>query len=70
MDIQSVIFSKFKWTIPMALDWLNRHGLIHYKVDETRSKYRFRQFDPHYGMKYRTIKLGRDSGIEYVLAYP
>jgi hypothetical protein len=62
--IQSILFDKKKWTIPTAIEWLKTHGYKYYKVDETKEHYRFRQFDPIKGRKYRTLPIG--AGIEFI----
>jgi hypothetical protein len=69
MAIQSILFDKRRWTVPAAIAWLDSHNHLHYKVDITKNKLRFRQYPPKRDEHYRIIKLGL-SGIEFVLGYP
>lgn len=67
MIIQSVIFSKKKWTIKKAVDWLRQNDLKFNKIDiEQRPNFiSFRQQIPLRDVKYFTKKLGL-SGIEMI----
>jgi DNA-binding Xre family transcriptional regulator len=71
--VQSVIFSKDKWTTPKAKSWLKKHQYKSPKVDKTEEHLRFRQADPDTVeedgyTEYRTKPLD-DSGISLILAY-
>ena len=44
--IQSVIFSKDKWSLEDAEKWLKDNGYKYSKMDEKEKTYRFRQEDP------------------------
>jgi hypothetical protein len=44
--IQSVLFDKNKITLNHAIDWLDKNGYSHRKVDETQTLFRFRQISP------------------------
>lgn len=61
MIVQSVIFSKEKWTLRAAKKWLVDHG---YKtsfygkpVDKTENYYRFRQAKPNPKKRYKIKSL-------------
>lgn len=45
-EIQTVIFSKEKFTLDECREWLDEHEFKSDKVDENDSSYRFRQRDP------------------------
>jgi len=66
--IQSILFDKKKWSIPEAINWLELHGHEHYKIDITKDKYRFRQYNPQPEEYYRTIKIGH-RGIEFIIGF-
>lgn len=66
MPVQSVIFSKKKWTPYTASRWLMRNHFIARKIDETPKTYRFRQMYPIFA-RYYTDKIG--NGISLVIAY-
>jgi hypothetical protein len=71
--VQSVVFSKDKWTTPKAKKWLKENQYIIPKVDKTDTQLRFRQMEPDKVesdgfTEYRTKELG-DSGISLILAY-
>ena len=65
MNIQSLIFSKDKFTRDKAVNWAKKHG---YKtgIDETGNSYRMRQTSPGDKTKFRTISL--TEGISAVVA--
>lgn len=44
--VQSVLFPKMYFTLPGAMNWLERHNFQHSKVDITDRFYRFRQRTP------------------------
>jgi len=65
-NVQTIIFHK-PVTLQWVKTWLKNH---HYKVsglDETRTSYRARQFDPSPYNKYKSKKL--NSKITLVLEY-
>lgn len=66
--IQSIIFLRTKWTKQKAINWLIEHNHKHNKVHITKNFYRFRQYEPIMGEKYRLIKLAKLQGIKYVIA--
>ena len=71
--VQSVIFSKDKWTTPKAKAWLRQHSYKAPKVDKKEEHLRFRQLEPDYVEKegyteYRTKPLD-ETGISLILAY-
>lgn len=66
-DVQTILFSKEKWTVESAKKWLSENGFISPKVDITKNKLRFRQKEPE-GGRYATKKLS--DGIELVFEYP
>lgn len=56
--IQSLIFSKEKFSVEQARDWLAEHeDFANHGVDETESSFRFRQFDPKYFSEYHNVSL-------------
>jgi hypothetical protein len=70
--LQSILFSRYYYTLKQCIDILKRNNLQHYKVDETKNFYRFRQIDPKLLRKdgYTNVitkKIAR--GIEYVIFY-
>ena len=71
--VQSVVFSKDKWTAPKAKKWLKENQYKVPKVDKTDTQLRFRQIEPAKVesdgfTEYRTKELG-DSGISLILVY-
>jgi hypothetical protein len=56
--IQSILFDKQSFTVAQAKAWLKKHKKKYGKVDETKNKLRFRQYDPIQGVKYATKKFG------------
>ena len=63
--IQSVVFMKDQWTYPKALAYLAKHGFVYNKVDNNKSQFRFRQFEPsdRYNYTSRSKK-----GIVFIIA--
>ncbi len=66
-DVQSILFSKAKWTASEAKKWLEKNGYLSSKMDQSKNKLRFRQKEPE-GGRYATKKLS--DGIELVFEYP
>jgi hypothetical protein len=71
--VQSVVFSKDKWTTPKAKKFLKENQYKVPKVDKTDTQLRFRQIEPDKVesdgfTEYRTKELG-DSGISLILVY-
>lgn len=66
-DVQSIMFKKHLWTVPKAVEWLDKHNYAYDKVDITDQYLRFRQFPPRGEM--RTITFSEDDGIKAVLSY-
>lgn len=71
--VQSVVFSKDKWTTPKAKKWLKENGYKAPKVDTKENTIRFRQIEPTEAeqegfTEYRTKDLS-DSGIQLILSY-
>jgi hypothetical protein len=67
---QSIVFFKNKgWTKPLAQQWLKHHNLKPIKhVDEhLHGELRYRLNDPGKYKKFRTLKLGKDSGVDIVI---
>lgn len=69
MAVQSILFDN-RWSLFDAIDWLDEHGFKHYKVDVTQNKLRFRQYNPRKTEHYRTKKIGKNIGIEFILGFP
>ncbi len=54
--VQSLIFSKDDFSLDEARSWIGEHDeYADHGVDETETSYRFRQYDPEYFSKFRTI---------------
>lgn len=70
MPIQSVLFDNRLWTISAAIAWLDAHGYVHYKVDVTKNRIRFRQYNPKKSEHYRTFKDDDDDSIELIVGFP
>lgn len=66
MVVQSVIFSRKKWTPSSAVSWLQRNHFTAKKIDVTPKHYRFRQVSPIF-RRYYTEKIG--NGISLIIAY-
>ena len=65
LKVQSVIINKDKFTKREANKWIKDNKYINKKVDITKNYYRFRQFTPKKGDKYRTKDL--KNGVKLVL---
>ncbi len=66
--VQSVLFDKTKWTSPRARRWLKKNDLNPIKrADITENKLRYRIRDPRKFKEFRTISVGRSTGIQFVL---
>ena len=71
--IQTILFSKDKWTKRKATAWLKKHNYSNKGVDDKPDTLRYRQLDPAYIDKigytqYITKPLG-DSGVSLVIVY-
>ena len=71
--IQTILFSKDKWTKRKATAWLKKHNYSNKGVDDKPDTLRYRQLDPAYVEKigytqYITKPLG-DSGVSLVIVY-
>ena len=72
--VQTIIFDKSKFDKKSASDWIKKYDYENKGIDEKEDTLRFRQVDPDYIKKkgfdkFRTKKMGKDSGISFVLAY-
>jgi hypothetical protein len=72
--IQSVVFDKSKFDSKKAREWLKKNNYVVKKPDITDNQIRFRQVSPTYikqkGFdKFRTKKIGRNSGISLIISY-
>jgi hypothetical protein len=65
--IQSILFSKPKYTRKSALQWCKDHGYKSYTSRETTNKIRIRQIPPKKGAKYKTKKITPD--IYFIIEY-
>ena len=63
-ELQSITFPKDKFSLSFAKSWLKSNNYKDYGVDETKSRYRFRQQDPVYPADYYTKTL--DNGIQLI----
>lgn len=66
--VQSIIFDKNKITVQESIEWLKTHGFIAKKMDETKHKYRFRQFDPSKNGRKRIIHL--NDVVSFIMEFP
>jgi hypothetical protein len=70
--IQSMLFSKAKWTVKKAKAWLSKHGYGNDDIDEKDKHLRFRQVSPSYmeskGYDFITRPFGT-SGIQAIIGY-
>ena len=70
--IQSMLFSKAKWTVSKAKTWLSEHGYKNDDVDDKDKHLRFRQVSPSYmeskGYDFITRPFGT-SGIQAIIGY-
>ena len=56
--IQTLIFSKEYFTLEQAQQWIStQDNFADRGVDETETSYRFRQYDPEYFSRFRTIDI-------------
>ena len=62
--IQSVLFDKKLFSRKQAIDKLLNRGFKFNKIHETENYYRFRQYDPKEGERFRIV--GSGPGIKYV----
>lgn len=68
--VQTVIFSKREWALPMAVAWLKKGGYSGLDPDVTQTSYRFRQAEPHPHADYRTTMLPNGISIVYQKVRP
>jgi hypothetical protein len=57
MPIQSILMSRYHFSLDTAFDWIVRHGFKHYKIDITRNNFRFRQQRPDPNKNYFTFRI-------------
>jgi hypothetical protein len=72
--VQSIVFDKSKFNKKSASEWIKKHNYENKGVDEKEDTLRFRQVDPDYieekGFnRFRTKKIGRNSGVSLIIAY-
>ena len=67
--IQSVLFNKHLNSEKDCLDWLIKHNLKHYKVDETENYYRWRKVDPKKRSAFRIKTVDEKKQIKFVIEY-
>lgn len=65
--MQTIIFDKKFFSKQSAFDFLKRHNLKRYKIDETSNTYRFRQQNPGKFTRFFTKEL--TDGVKAVFAY-
>jgi hypothetical protein len=68
MKVQTLIFSKEKFTKASAKAWAKKHGFKFGKVDEKTNTYRLRQRDPGEFETFRTISFKTRPGLKAVVA--
>ena len=67
--VQSVLFDKNINSIDDCYDWLVEHNLKHYKVDETKNYFRWRQVNPKKNSAYRIKTIDEKKQIKFVMEY-
>jgi len=67
MSVQSIIFNKNMYSVNDAMHWLLIHGYRYIKVDETKSYYRFRQYNPKHNEYYRVVAI--TPSIKFIMGY-
>lgn len=72
--VQSLVFDKSKFDKKTASDWLKKNNYENKGADMKDNTIRYRQVNPQYIEKmgfnrFRTKKIGRNSGISLILAY-
>jgi hypothetical protein len=69
LTVQSLLFSKNRFTSTQAKTWARRHGFAHIDVDEKPNTLRIRQIDPAVMQPKSFVIVGFGlSGIQAVLA--
>lgn len=69
-NLQSILFDKKIWSIPLSKQWLIKHHYHPIKpVHKTNNYFRYRLKYPYKNNKYRTIHLGKNTGIKAILEY-
>lgn len=65
-NIQSVLFDKKYWSLPLARVWLYKHNLVPLKQAHITNKFiRYRIMDPKKFNRFRTIKI--KNNIELII---
>jgi len=68
--VQAVLFDNKKFNAAKARRWLTKHNYHPIKrMHRTEDKLRYRMKDPKRFDKFRTLKLGKDTGIELILGF-
>jgi hypothetical protein len=72
MEIQSVMFSKEKWTKSKAREWLRKNDMKAPKADDQKNFIRYTQRPKTHFKKgsFKTIELGKGKGIKAVVGCP
>lgn len=67
---QALLFDKDKWNTAKARRWMKKH---HYqpikRAHVTENKIRYRLSPPEKDAEYRTISIGRGTGIQMVIKF-
>lgn len=66
-SVQSLMFDAQRYSVGQAKSWAQEHKFKYRSVDSTKNYHHLRQFDPAPGRPCRTVKFGRDSGIQAVV---
>ena len=67
-NVQSIMFNKHLWTVPKAVEWLDKRGFGYDNVDTTGQYLKFIQFPP-YG-RMRTVVASEKDCIKEIISYP
>lgn len=66
-SVQSLLFDAQRYTLAQAKRWAQDHKFKYGAVDTTKNYHHLRQFDPAPDRPCRTVRFGRDSGIQAVV---
>lgn len=63
-NLQAILFDKSKWSSTQAMRWLKKYDFVPIKKAHVTKNYRrYRLVEPKESFKYRTIRIGKDTGI-------
>lgn len=65
--IQSVLLKRKYFSRKLVYDWIKQYKFKSYKIDTTKTFFRFRQFDPSPYEQYRILKI--NEMVEFVFDF-